>query len=139
VRALGLALTELAWPITPGPQPPDELGLPDDLSKEDVLDSLSPVDEVANDLNHQGKYGEAEHLHRMVLEVRQAVLGRKHLDTLTSQEIMADDLYWQGKYRDAEPLYEEVLEALKEIRGDEHPETLAVKDKLAQARYWQGK
>jgi tetratricopeptide (TPR) repeat protein len=139
VRALGLALAELAWNGEGGPAQSGDLELPDGVSKKDVLDGLSHVTKAANDLSHRGKYREAEPLHRMVLEVRQEVLGRRQPDTLRSEAILADDLYSQGKYRDAEPLYEEVLEGLKETCGDEHPETLAVKDKLAKTRHWQGR
>ena len=44
-----------------------------------------------------GKLGEAEQLHRQVLEARQCVLGSEHPDTLLSQNDLALVLQEQGK------------------------------------------
>jgi Flp pilus assembly protein TadD len=50
----------------------------------------------------QGKYEEAEEMHRQTLELREKVLGREHPDTPGSMNNLALVLESQGKYEEAE-------------------------------------
>ena len=43
-------------------------------------------------LSKQGKYEEAEKMHRATLELREKVLGPKHPDTLSSMDSLAEVL-----------------------------------------------
>ncbi|KAI9869697.1 MAG: hypothetical protein M1823_008984, partial [Watsoniomyces obsoletus] len=47
-------------------------------------------------LDRQGKYEEAEAMHRRALEAREKVLGREHPDTLTSVSQLGSVLERQG-------------------------------------------
>jgi len=136
--ALAEALTELAWHDEGGPTHQEEPDRRVGVSKKQVIESMAFVDRVANGLHGQGKYREAETLHRYALEVRRRVLGNEDADTLTAEDALADDLYSQGKYRDTEALQREVLEARRRVLGNEHSDTLASKERLANSLYWQG-
>jgi hypothetical protein len=48
-------------------------------------------------LDSQGKYDEAEGMHRQTLDLMEKVLGREHLSTLTSMNNLAVVLDGQGK------------------------------------------
>lgn len=56
-------------------------------------------------LRSQGRYGEAEKMHRSELEVREKVLGPEHPSTLTSISNLAGALRSQGKYDEAETMH----------------------------------
>jgi pentatricopeptide repeat protein len=56
-------------------------------------------------LARQGKYDEAEEMHRRMLELRGRVLGKEHPDTLTSMNNLALVLASQGKYNEAEEMH----------------------------------
>jgi hypothetical protein len=53
-------------------------------------------------LSSQGKYEEAEEMHRQTLGLRERVLGREHPDTLTSMDNLAEVLSHWGKYKQTE-------------------------------------
>jgi pentatricopeptide repeat protein len=53
---------------------------------------------LAGALSRQGKYAEAEQMHRQMLELRQKVLGPEHPHTLTGVSNLAGALSGQGKY-----------------------------------------
>ena len=65
---------------------------------------------MANSLNAQGKYDEAEPLYRKALEIRRQVLGEDHPETATRYNNLASNLDAQGKYAEAEPLHRRALE-----------------------------
>jgi Tetratricopeptide repeat len=52
-------------------------------------------------LESQGKYVEAEAMHRRALAGREEVLGNEHLDTLNSVSHLIFVLIQQGKYEEA--------------------------------------
>jgi len=56
-------------------------------------------------LNSQGKYEEAEQMHRQALELKKDVLGSEHPSTLNSINNLALVLRSQGKYEEAEQMY----------------------------------
>ncbi|KAF2872037.1 hypothetical protein BDV95DRAFT_628482 [Massariosphaeria phaeospora] len=69
-------------------------------------------------LERQGKYDEAEAMHRRDLEGSEKVLGREHPDTL-------------GKYDEAEAMHRRDLEGSEKVLGREHPDTLTSVYRLA--------
>jgi hypothetical protein len=57
------------------------------------LDTLTSVSTLAQVLQYQGKYEEAETLNRQALEGRKRELGERHPDTLTSVSNLAGVLH----------------------------------------------
>jgi Tfp pilus assembly protein PilF len=55
-------------------------------------------------LERQGKYEEAEAMHRQALRGYEKVLGPEHPDTLTSVNNVGLVLERQGKYKEAEAM-----------------------------------
>jgi len=87
---------------------------------------------LAQLLQSQGKYEEAEPLFRRTLAAREAALGPAHPHTLTLVNNLALLLKAQGKYEEAEPLYRRALAGREEALGPAHPDTLASVNNLAQ-------
>jgi CHAT domain-containing protein/tetratricopeptide (TPR) repeat protein len=87
-------------------------------------DTLTSVNNLAEDYNAQGRYGEAEPLYKRALEAYERVLGREHPNTLTSVNNLAGLYHAQGRYSEAEPLYKRALAASERVLGPDHPNTL---------------
>ncbi|KAF2999044.1 hypothetical protein E8E15_000155 [Penicillium rubens] len=87
-------------------------------------DTLTSVSDLGLVLSSQGKYDEAEAMHRRALEARENALGREHPDTLTSVSNLGDVLSSQGVYEEAEAMHRRALEARENVLGREHPDTL---------------
>jgi len=64
-------------------------------------DTLDSMNNLANVLFSQGKYKEAEQMHRQTLELIETVLGRKHPSTLKNGRILAECL--RTTYKRGEP------------------------------------
>jgi tetratricopeptide (TPR) repeat protein len=60
------------------------------------------MNNLAGALRSQGKYEQAEEMHRQALRLRETVLGKEHPATLTS---MAGALRGQGKHEQAEEMH----------------------------------
>ncbi|RYP64947.1 hypothetical protein DL770_009102 [Monosporascus sp. CRB-9-2] len=60
------------------------------------------MNNLAHVLDSQGKYDEAEQMHRQALALKEEVLGREHPSTLTSINNLAKTLRYQGKKDEAE-------------------------------------
>src|SRR5437762_585064 len=60
-------------------------------------------------LSDQGRYEQAEEMHRQALALKERVLGKEHPDTLTSMSNLAGVLSGQGKYEQAVELDRQVL------------------------------
>jgi hypothetical protein len=60
--------------------------------------TLTSMNNLACVLDSQGKYEEAETLHRQALELRTKALGTEHPDTLTSMYNLANTLNRQRRY-----------------------------------------
>jgi tetratricopeptide (TPR) repeat protein len=91
-------------------------------------------------LYRQGKYEEAETMHRQTLARREKVLGHEHPSTLVSMNNLAAVLDRQGKYEEAETMHRQTLARSEKVLGDEHPDTLTSVSCLAyllahQSRY----
>lgn len=76
-------------------------------------------------LNRQGKYEEAEAMHRQTLATREKVLGREHPDTLTSVYCLADLLAKQHMFNESLALYERACDGYSRVLGEHHPTTRA--------------
>ena len=70
----------------------------------------------------QGKYAEAEPLHKHSLAIREKALGPEHPEVATSLHNLALLYRAQGKYAEAEPLYNRSLAILEKALGAEHPD-----------------
>ncbi|RYP45025.1 hypothetical protein DL770_011441 [Monosporascus sp. CRB-9-2] len=68
-------------------------------------------------LDSQGKYDEAEQMHRQALALSQAVLGREHPDTLKSMRNLALVLHSQGKYVEAEQMHRQAMALSQAVLG----------------------
>jgi len=79
---------------------------------------------LANELQDQGKYDEAEPLFREALEVSRETLGDRHPNTLISIGNLGTLLCDKGDLAAAEPLCREALEVHQETLGNRHPSTL---------------
>ena len=62
------------------------------------------MNNLAEALCSQGKYEEAERMHRQTLELREKALGAEHPDTLASMNNLAIALRSQGKFEEASAL-----------------------------------
>ena len=81
---------------------------------------------LALSLNDQGRYAEAQELHRNTMEIEGRVLGDDHPETLLSMSYLANSLLGQGRYAEAEELQRRTLEVQRRVLGKEHPDTLAL-------------
>jgi tetratricopeptide (TPR) repeat protein len=75
-------------------------------------------------LDRQGKYEEAEAMHRQTLATREKGLGHEHPDTLTSMNNLALLLDRQGKYEEAVAMHKQTLTTREKVLGHKHPDTL---------------
>jgi len=79
---------------------------------------------IANILDDQGEYENAERILREVLNGREHVLGPEHPDTLSARNKLAITLFHQRKYVEAEAEDRAVLKLREKVLGLEHPDTL---------------
>jgi Tfp pilus assembly protein PilF len=73
-------------------------------------------------LDSQGKYEEAEAMHRQTLATSEKVLGHEHPSTLTSMNNLAGVLNSQGKYEEAEVMHRQTLATREKMLRHEHPD-----------------
>lgn len=78
---------------------------------------------IAVTLFAQGKYTEAEELHRKVLKYRIESLGQDHDDTLKSMYHIAIESMVRSKFKEARDMCQQLLEKQKKILGLEHRDT----------------
>ncbi|KAK3938682.1 hypothetical protein QBC46DRAFT_355641 [Diplogelasinospora grovesii] len=88
------------------------------------------MNNLAETLEAQGKYEEAERIHRQTLELQENLLGSEHPDTLSSIKNLADALRFQKKYVEAQHLYR-TLELRTKVVSVEHPHMLTSVNRLA--------
>jgi tetratricopeptide (TPR) repeat protein len=86
-------------------------------------DTATSYNNVAVNLDDQGKYGEAQPLKEKALAIRRQVLGEEHPDTATGYNNLAYNLKAQGRYAAAQPLYEKALAIDRQVLGEDHPDT----------------
>ncbi|RYO95239.1 hypothetical protein DL764_007724 [Monosporascus ibericus] len=100
---------------------------------------LENMNNLAFVLRSQGKYEEAEQMHRETLELIKAVLGKEHPNTLASMNNLAGVLRSQGKYKEAEQMHRQALKLREAVLGRKHPDTLTSMNNLALVLDSQGK
>lgn len=72
-------------------------------------------------LERQGKYKEAETMHRQTLALREKVLGKEHIDTLLSVFCLAHSVAKQDCLIEATTLYQRACEGYSLASRDDHP------------------
>jgi tetratricopeptide (TPR) repeat protein len=87
-------------------------------------DTLASMNHLAQVLQRQGKYEEAEAMNRQTLALSETVLGLEHPETLMSMSNLALVLQRQGKYEEAEAMNRQTLALSEMVLGLEHPEML---------------
>jgi hypothetical protein len=102
---------------------------------------LRAAENMADALNSQGKFTEAQTLYREMLEVLPRVLGPEHPNTLktASNLALSDSLDDQGKRGETEITFREVLVVQRRVLGPEHRNTLKTASNLARSLSNQGK
>jgi tetratricopeptide (TPR) repeat protein len=104
------------------------------LKRGDVLGAQRKLVEIANTvanladlLQDQSKYADAEQLFRLVVEMDQVAFGKDHPNAAVDYDNLARLLQKQGKYAEAEPLLRWATEIFQASFGPEDPKTLALK------------
>jgi tetratricopeptide (TPR) repeat protein len=85
-------------------------------------------------LSDQGKYAEAEKMHRETLVLWETALGKEHPETLASVYWLAYLLHRLHQYDDALPLYERACTGYQVTLGLDHPTTRACSHSYASAQ-----
>ncbi|KAB8220063.1 hypothetical protein BDV33DRAFT_191451 [Aspergillus novoparasiticus] len=93
------------------------------------------VEKIADCLNSDGKYHEAEALYKTLIRINQERDGIQHATTLISMGKLASTYCSRGQLHEAEMLNIQVMETMKIVLGPEHPSTLASMVNLA-STYW---
>ncbi len=73
----------------------------------------------------QGRYAEAEPLHRRDLAIREATRGPDHPEVAASLNNLALHYDQRGKFDEAEPLYRKALGITRKTLGTGHPDVAA--------------
>ena len=105
-------------------------------------DTAESYNNLAYNLNAQGRYAEAERLYRKGLEIIKQVLDDMHPNTAAnynnvaanlaaSYNNVAANLDAQGRYKEAEPLHRKGLEIRKQTLGDTHHDTATSYNNIA--------
>ncbi|MBL3571532.1 tetratricopeptide repeat protein [Rhodovulum visakhapatnamense] len=105
----------------------------------DHPDTAASYNNVASNLDAQGRAAEAEPLYRKALEINERVLGTDHPDTTASYNNVAYNLDAQGRVAEAEPLYRKALEIRERLLGTDHPDTATSYNNVASNLNAQGR
>lgn len=104
-----------------------------DAAKEDEDDPRLPA--ALNNLGvlyqRQGRYDEAEPLHRRALELREKILGTEHPDVAQSSNNLATVHVAQRQYPAALPLYERAIDIWQNTRGQNYYKIATALNNLA--------
>ena len=87
----------------------------------------------------QGRYVDAEPLHKRSLAISEKALGRDHRDVATSLNDLATLYDLQGQYSEAEPLYKRALAIREKALGPDHPDVALSLNNLALLYRTQGR
>jgi tetratricopeptide (TPR) repeat protein len=96
------------------------------------------ANKVADLWQNLGKFSDAEHFFRRVLNAREQILGPEMPDTLNSINKLAIVLRIKGDYKGAEILHRRSLEVRERTLGPDHPDTLTTVGNLGVCLYSQG-
>lgn len=105
----------------------------------DHPDTLNCRNRVADRLDYQRNYLEAEKEFRMLLEVRQRVQGMDHLDTFSCWNELARTLIAQGKFMEAEREYLAMLSEKEKLTDVDDSTVLSTCYELAKCLEKAGK
>ncbi len=97
------------------------------------------LNDLANVVQAQGRYGEAEGLHREALEIGRQALPPGHPAIAVSLNNLAQAVSAQGRYDEAKGLHREALEIRREALPPGHPVNGASLDNLAGVVFVQGR
>ncbi|KAK6832647.1 hypothetical protein RU639_003908 [Aspergillus parasiticus] len=97
------------------------------------------LEKIADFLDGDGKYHEAEALYRTLIRINQGRYGLEHTTTLTSLAKLASNYLLQGRWSEAEQLNIQVMERRKTVLGTEHSSTLTSMANLASTYWYQGR
>jgi CHAT domain-containing protein/tetratricopeptide (TPR) repeat protein len=106
---------------------------------EEHPDTATGYNNLAYNLNAQGKYAAAEEGFLKALAIRRKALGEDHPDTAGSYTNLAANQIAQGKYAEAEEGHRKALAIYCKILGEEHPNTATSYNTLASNQNAQGK
>ncbi|KAF4152330.1 hypothetical protein CNMCM6069_002267 [Aspergillus lentulus] len=101
--------------------------------------TLTSVSSLGLVLDREGKYKEAEAMHRRALEGHEKALGSEHPNTLTSVSNLGLVLEREGKYKEAEAMHRRALEGYEKSLGSEHSYTLTSANNLGLVLEREGK
>ena len=102
-------------------------------------DTLASRIILADALDVNNKYAEAEQQCRAVLTIRERVLGPEHPDTVATREKLANELWMQFKCVEAEKEFRTVVAIRTRLLGAAHPDTLQSRGGLAVVMELQGR
>jgi len=105
----------------------------------DALEWARVQGSIAQVLDEQGQYREAESILREVVKEEARALGLEHAETLRTRTDLAVALVMQGKYIEAEAEDRAVLKSRERDLGSEHPDTLRTRHVLGVVLAKQGK
>jgi tetratricopeptide (TPR) repeat protein len=88
-------------------------------------DGVDSMNNLAGVLEKQGKYEEAEAIHRQALQQREKVLGYEHLETLESVYCLAHLLSTTHRYNESLALYKRACTGYETMFGKDHSTTHA--------------
>jgi tetratricopeptide (TPR) repeat protein len=106
---------------------------------EEHPDTARSYNNVAANLDAQGKHAEAGPLFHQALAIRRQALGEEHPLTALSYNNVAFNLHAQGKYAEAGPLYHKALAICRKALGEDHPLTAQSYNNVAANLDAQGK
>src|SRR5206468_2245165 len=89
------------------------------LGEEHPLTAMS-FNNVAFNLNSQGKYGDAEPMHLKALEIWRKTLGDEAPNTAIAYANFAKNLDAQAKFAEAQHLLQKALEIRRKVLGEKH-------------------
>lgn len=99
---------------------------------------LQSCNNLALKLDHEGKYADAETLHRSSLETYQRLYCDQNIDKFRCMNNLASVLKSQEKYDEALSFYQKALAGFKALLGPDHPDTLMSMNNLAVLNTSQG-
>jgi hypothetical protein len=94
---------------------------------------------IADVLNEQGQYAEAEKVYRGTLQEYRRARGEEAEDVLTLRTNLDSALLDQGKYAEAETEDRAVIKLAEKVLGPEHLDTIRSRNNLAFVFDYQGK
>ncbi len=109
----------------------EALALTEEYFDEGHLDTAISYNNLAYNLNLQGRYQEAETLYHKAMDIRKYTLGVDHPDTAQSYNNLATNLDARGRHQEAETLHRKAMNIYKRRLGEACPNTAQSYNNLA--------